>query len=217
VKNLDFIHHFAPAKDGSSRTLLLLHGTGGNENQLLDLGRAIDPSAALLSPRGRVLENGAPRFFRRLAEGVFDEADVVARAEELSRFVEQATAGYAIDARGLVAVGYSNGANIAAAMMLLGIAGFSSAILLRAMVPLSRLDLPAPTPGRVLLLAGESDPIARPATAKKLAMLLEKTGKEIELMIHPEVGHALVESDVLASRQWLGGSALDLTERHSSR
>ncbi len=217
MKDLDFIHHFVPAKNGSFRTLLLLHGTGGNENQLLELGRAIDPSAALLSPRGKILENGAPRFFRRLSEGVFDEADVVARAEELSRFVGQATAGYAIDAKGLVAVGYSNGANIAAAMMLLGIAGFSSAILLRSMVPLSRLDLPAPTPGRVLLLAGESDPIAQPATANKLAMLLEKTGKEIELIIHPGVGHALVENDVLASRQWLGGSELDLTERHSFR
>jgi phospholipase/carboxylesterase len=96
VQDLGFIHRFDPGK--SARTLLLLHGTGGDENDLLDLGRAIDPAAALLSPRGKVLENGAPRFFRRLAEGVFDEADVVRRARELSQFVSLATTAYQIDA-----------------------------------------------------------------------------------------------------------------------
>src|SRR5437764_10890889 len=133
MKDLGFIHRFEPAE--SPRSLLLLHGTGGDENDLIDLGHAIDPGAALLSPRGKVLESGAPRFFRRLAEGVFDEADVVKRAEELANFVRAACGAYDIDPKQLVAVGYSNGANIAAAMILLGLSPFSRAILLRPMVP----------------------------------------------------------------------------------
>src|ERR1700730_1941221 len=123
----DFIYRFVPGT--GDRTLLLLHGTGGNENDLLPLGRAIDDGASLLSPRGKVLENGAPRFFRRLAEGVFDEKDVVARAHELADFVASAATHYNIDREKLIAVGYSNGANIGAAMMLLGAAQFSQAIL----------------------------------------------------------------------------------------
>src|ERR1700759_4273866 len=114
MTDLSFIHRFEPGQ--SERTLLLLHGTGGNENDLLELGRAIDNSAALLSPRGKVLENGAPRFFRRLAEGVFDEADVVRRSHELAEFLKGAINQYRIDPNRLVAIGYSNGANIAAAM-----------------------------------------------------------------------------------------------------
>src|SRR5947209_10323140 len=106
--DLGFIHRFVPAQSRSGRTLLLLHGTGGNEDDLLDLGRAIDPDAALLSPRGKVLENGAPRFFRRLAERVFDEDDVVRRARELDEFVRSAAKVYGIDLKQLVAVGYSN-------------------------------------------------------------------------------------------------------------
>src|SRR5437868_14466315 len=101
MNDLGFVHRFEPGE--SNRTLLLLHGTGGNENDLLELGRAIDPDAALLSPRGKVLENGAPRFFRRLAEGVFDEADVVRRAEELSQFLGRASQAYGIDANRFIA------------------------------------------------------------------------------------------------------------------
>src|ERR1700760_3071890 len=123
MAELGFIHRFQPAD--SHRTLLLLHGTGGDENDLLQVGAAIDPDAALLSPRGKVLENGAPRFFRRLAEGVFDEEDVVRRAQELSAFVREASETYGIDRAKLVAVGYSNGANIAAAIWLLGLDAFS--------------------------------------------------------------------------------------------
>src|ERR1044071_8304179 len=106
MSDLGFIHRFERGR--SHRTLLLLHGTGGNEDDLIDLGRAIDPDAALLSPRGKILENGAPRFFRRLAEGVFDEADVVHRAKELGQFVELAVDRYGIDSKDLIAVGYSN-------------------------------------------------------------------------------------------------------------
>src|SRR5437868_13185292 len=126
----DFSYRFIPGP--GDRTLLLLHGTGGNENDMIPLGRSIDRDASLLSPRGKVLENGAPRFFRRLAEGVFDEADVIARARELGAFVEAAAGRYGIDEKELTAIGYSNGANIAAAMILLGAASFPQAILLRA-------------------------------------------------------------------------------------
>src|SRR5205823_2563346 len=147
----DFSYRFIPGP--GDRTLLLLHGTGGNENDMIPLGRSIDRDAALLSPRGKVLENGAPRFFRRLAEGIFDEADVVRRAKELAEFLDRATTEYAIDATQFVAVGYSNGANIAAAMLLLGVANFAGAILFRAMVPLMQLDTVPSLKGIRILLS----------------------------------------------------------------
>src|SRR5213592_3033744 len=112
----DFIHEFVPGT--SERTLLLLHGTGGNERDLIPLGRELDATAALLSPRGKVLENGHPRFFRRLAEGVFDMEDLKQRTDELADFVVAATERYHIAAGKMVAVGYSNGANIAASILL---------------------------------------------------------------------------------------------------
>jgi predicted esterase len=200
--DLGFIHRFVPARSSSGRTLLLLHGTGGNENDLLDLGRALDPDAALLSPRGKVLENGAPRFFRRLAEGVFDEKDVVARAHELADFVAAASTQYRIDPNGLITVGYSNGANIAAAMTLLGIAPFSKAILFRPMVPLKPSTLPALKNGRFLLLAGQFDPIARPPIVTELEQLFRKAGAEVSLQFQPS-GHELTSEDVEAAREWL--------------
>src|SRR5713226_5032801 len=133
---MDFTHRFVPAHViPPGRVLLLLHGTGGDENDMIPLGRDLDPTAALLSPRGNVLENGMPRFFRRLAEGVFDEEDVRRRAVELSDFVAEAREAYGIAAP--FALGYSNGANIAAAVLLLRPDVLAGAILLRAMVPLS--------------------------------------------------------------------------------
>jgi len=202
VSGPDFIHRFVPAPSGSARTLLLLHGTGGNENDLLDLGQAVDPDAALLSPRGRVLENGAPRFFRRLAEGVFDEKDVVLRAHELAAFIDAASTQYRIDPKGLITVGYSNGANIAAAMMLLGIAPSSKGILFRPMVPLRPSPLPALKDSRVLLLAGKLDPIARPPIVTELEQLFRKAGAEVSLQFQPN-GHELTSGDVRAAREWL--------------
>src|SRR2546423_6420781 len=131
---MDFIHHFIPAHETPPRrVLLLLHGTGGNENDMIPLGRDLDPAAALLSLRGNVLENGMPRFFRRLAEGIFDEEDVIRRAHELADFVGAAAARYEFDPTRVSAVGYSNGANIAAAILLLRPEALAGAVLFRAM------------------------------------------------------------------------------------
>src|SRR5580700_10011226 len=133
--SLSFIHRFEKGAEPDARPLLLLHGTGGDENDLVSLARMIAPTAPLLSPRGKVLENGMPRFFRRLAEGVFDEDDVRRRAQELAEFVEEARARYGISSP--IALGYSNGANVAAAMLLIRPEALAGAILLRAMAPLS--------------------------------------------------------------------------------
>jgi len=143
----DFIHEFVPGS--SSRILLLLHGTGGNERDLIPLGRELDPNAALLSPRGKVLENGMPRFFRRLAEGVFDLEDLKYRTNELADFVTAAAQHYGFATDQLVAVGYSNGANIAASILLLRPEILHRAVLFRAMVPLIPDALPELSSGRV--------------------------------------------------------------------
>src|SRR5262245_10680023 len=158
-----YVHRFEPAPLGAAgRTLLLLHGTGGNENDLLPVGRAVAPDSALLSPRGRVLEHGMPRFFRRLAEGVFDHEDLVARTHELADFVAESAKHYGFDEKRVVAVGFSNGANIAGAMMLLRPETLAGAILLRPMVPFEPESPPDLRGRRVLVAAGKADPIVRP-------------------------------------------------------
>ncbi|MFN2542140.1 MAG: alpha/beta hydrolase [Chthoniobacterales bacterium] len=200
MSDFGFIHRFVPGT--SHRTLLLFHGTGGDENDLLELGHALDPEAALLSPRGQVLEQGAPRFFRRLAEGVFDQADIVTRANELRQFVAAAVNEYKIDTRELIAVGYSNGANMAAAMLLLGVAQFQRAILFRAMVPLSNIDVPALAGSRVLISAGRLDPVATPPIAERLAQLLNSAGADVTLRFQA-AGHSLTPSDIDEAREWL--------------
>ncbi len=164
MNHLEFVHQFIPATAGSSRILLLLHGTGGDETDLLPLGRELDGTAALLSPRGKVLENGMPRFFRRFGEGVFDEEDVIRRANELADFVAAAAEQHGFDAADVTGVGYSNGANIAAAMMLLRPMVLRSAVLLRAMMPLSNPAPPDLSSKRVLLLAGDTDQSSLPPT-----------------------------------------------------
>ncbi len=201
----DFIYRFIPG--AGDRTLLLLHGTGGNENDLLPLGRAIDPDASLLSPRGKVLENGAPRFFRRLAEGIFDEKDVVARAQELANFVSAAAKKHAFDEKTLVAIGYSNGANIASAMILLGLLKFRGAILSRPMVPLSHPPDTSLENCTVLICGGRFDPIARPEQVNALAELLRDRKAEVEVRMQ-ESGHELTDADVEAARDWLAASAI---------
>ena len=201
----DFTYRFIPGT--SNRTLLLLHGTGGNENDLLPLGRSIDPDASLLSPRGKVSENGAPRFFRRLAEGVFDEKDVVARAHELANFVSAAAKKNGFDQNTLVAIGYSNGANIASAMMLLGILESRGAILFRPMVPLSHPPDASLENCAVLICGGRFDPIATPDQVNALAELLRDRKAEVEVRIQ-ESGHELTDADVEAARDWLAASAI---------
>jgi phospholipase/carboxylesterase len=179
---------------------LLLHGTGGDENDLLPLGAALSPGAALLSPRGRVLEHGMPRFFRRLAEGVFDEDDVRRRAAELGAFVTDARQRYGLEAP--VAVGFSNGANIAAALLLLQPGVLAGAVLLRAMVPLSKPPAADLTGTPVLMLSGASDPIVPADNAAKLAAQLSDAGAEVTHRILP-AGHQLSQADLTLARDWI--------------
>ena len=195
-----FIHRFERGQ--SSRTLLLLHGTGGTEDDMLPLGRRMDPSAALLSPRGKVLENGAPRFFRRFGEGVFDEEDVKRRAHELAQFVETAATQYGINLNQVVAIGYSNGANIAAAMLLLDLAKFRAAILLRAMPPLSSPDVPSLAGYRVLISVGGADQIVPAAEGKRLADILRWAGADATVEVQ-DAGHNLVLNDIAVAQRWL--------------
>ena len=195
-------HRFVPGVAAESRTLLLLHGTGGNEDDLIPLGHALLPGAALLSPRGQVLERGMPRFFRRLAEGVFDEPDLRARTAELAEFVESATASYGIDARRIIAVGFSNGANIAASLLLLRPGVLAGAVLFRAMVPLVPEVRPDLHGTRVLIGSGRGDPLVPVSDVERLAAMLEEGGAEVT--IHWEnAGHQLTQGDVDAARAWL--------------
>src|SRR5882762_10774367 len=175
----DFIHEFVPGT--SNRTLLLLHGTGGNERDLIALGRELDPNAALLSPRGKVLENGMPRFFRRLAEGVFDLEDLKYRTNELADFVTAAAQHYGFATDQFVAVGYSNGANIAASLLLLRPEILRAAILFRAMVPLVPDRLPDLSSVRVWIGAGDQDPIIPPSEAQRLAKLFRDAGADVTI------------------------------------
>jgi phospholipase/carboxylesterase len=202
----NFIHRFEPATRPDARPLLLLHGTGGDENDLVRLGRAIAPDAALLSPRGQVLEHGMPRFFRRLAEGVFDEEDVRRRAHELADFVDDARTRYGIGAP--IAVGYSNGANIAAAVLLLRPEVLSDAILLRVMTPLASAQPPDLAGKRVLMITGAQDPIIPAARAAHLADLLRSGGAAVDHRVLP-VGHGLSNMDLKLATQSLKAAGPD--------
>jgi phospholipase/carboxylesterase len=197
-----FRHVFVPGK--SRRTLLLLHGTGGNEHDLLSLGRNLDPEAALLSPRGKILENGLPRFFRRLAEGVFDEEDLIHRCKELADFIGEAATSYSLDSERIYAIGYSNGANIAASLLLLRPGVLAGAALLRAMVPLIPEVMPKLSGVSVLLLSGRYDPLVPEEKARQLAALLTDAGAAVALQFE-DAGHQLTEQTFGATRQWLTG------------
>jgi predicted esterase len=199
MPQFDFIHEFVPGS--SSRTLLLLHGTGGNERDLIQLGRELDPNAALLSPRGKVLENGMPRFFRRLAEGVFDLEDLKYRTNELADFVAAAVRHYKLVADHIVGVGYSNGSNIAASMLLLRPEIMHQAILFRAMVPLIPETLPDLSSVRVWIGAGDEDPIVPASETKRLAELLRRAGADVTIRF-AKAGHGLTNDDVISARDW---------------
>jgi predicted esterase len=197
----DFIHEFIPGD--SPRTLLLLHGTGGNERDLIPLGHELDAKAALLSPRGKVLENGMPRFFRRLAEGVFDLQDLKYRTNELAEFVTAAAQHYEFATDQLVAVGYSNGANIAASTLLLRPQLLPTAMLFRAVVPLHPEKEPNLSSVRVWIGAGDQDPIVPPSDTERLAEVLRRAGAEVTLHF-AKAGHGLTNNDLEAARHWIG-------------
>jgi len=200
-KQPDFIHEFIPGN--SPRTLLLLHGTGGNERDLIPLGHELDAKAALLSPRGKVLENGMPRFFRRLAEGVFDLQDLKYRTNELADFVTAAAQHYEFATDQLVAVGYSNGANIAASMLLLRPELLPTAILFRVMVPLHPEKEPNLSSVRVWIGAGDHDPIVPVSETKRLAELLRRAGADVTIHF-AKAGHGLTNNELEAAGHWVG-------------
>jgi phospholipase/carboxylesterase len=198
----EHVHVMEAPRGASPRlALLLLHGTGGDEHDLVPLGREIAPDAVLIGVRGRVRERGAPRFFRRLAEGVFDEADLVARAADLAAFAE---AAFARHAPGLprAALGFSNGANMAAALMLLHPHVLDAAVLLRPMVPFAPASLPDLAGRRALIASGIADPIAPPAEGERLTALLRKAGAEVRTLMVP-AGHGLTRADVSAAASFL--------------
>ena len=209
---LGFIHRYIPPAAGAelagSTTLLLLHGTGGDEEDLIPLGRALLPGAGLLSPRGNVLERGAPRFFGRLAEGVFDQVDLAHRTEELARFIEAAARTYELDRRSMVAVGFSNGANIAASLLLRRPGLLRGAVLLSPMVPFEPETLPDLTATSVFIGAGRADSIAPPAQTEHLAELLRRAGAAVHIHWEPG-GHTLADGEVEAARQWLWQSVVE--------
>jgi phospholipase/carboxylesterase len=200
---LGFIHRFAPATRPGLPPLLLLHGTGGNEDDLLPLGERLLPGAARLSPRGQVLERGMPRFFRRIAEGVFDLDDLRRRTDELAEFVTAAGAEYGLPSPP-VAVGFSNGANIAAALLLLRPGTLGGALLLRPMVPLVPSPLPALAGVPVQINAGVADPIVLPEQSEALADLLRQAGANVSLD-WINVGHTLSAADLEIGERFLAG------------
>lgn len=199
TQDLSFIHRFEPGTSAAA-PLLLLHGTGGNEDDLLSFGKALAPDRALLSPRGKVLENGMPRFFRRLVEGVFDEQDVIKRAHELADFIVEAGKAYKLAKP--VAVGFSNGANIAAAILLLRPEALSGAILLRAMVPLAKPPQAELAQTPVLIVSGASDPIIPASNANLLVTMLKNAHADVQHVTLP-TGHNLTQNDVTIATKWL--------------
>jgi len=203
MTTLAFQHRFEPDTAGLAHPLLLLHGTGGDEDSLLPLGRALAPGAALLAPRGQVLENGMPRFFRRLREGVFDEDDLRERADELAGFVETASAAYGIGAGAPVAVGFSNGANIASALLLGHPGLLRGAVLLSAMVPYAEPPLADLAGTPVVVSNGERDPMIPTALTTRLVAQLRERGAEVTELPHPG-GHQIHPGVLPQIRELLG-------------
>jgi phospholipase/carboxylesterase len=200
--DLGFVHRYLPGEDESSPTLLMLHGTGGNEEDLVGLGETLAPGAAILSPRGKVSEYGAPRFFRRLAEGVFDHEDLLFRTHELAEFVEAASATYGFERSKLVTIGYSNGANVAASTILLHPGLLRAAVLFRAMVPFEPDVTPHLSGMPIFLAAGRMDRMIPPDNTQRLADILIEAGADVDLRWR-NVGHPLTYDDVSEAKQWL--------------
>ena len=202
--DLGFVHVYEPGSgEVAGTTLLLLHGTGGNETDLVPLGRMIAPGATMISPRGKVLENGMPRFFKRLAEGVFDQEDLKLRTAELREFISAAEQEYGIEPGSMMAAGFSNGANIAASLLLSYPEALSKAVLFRAMVPFEIETLPDLNGKAVFISAGQSDPLIPPDQTEVLAGMLRDAGADVTLNWLP-TGHGLTREDVESAREWLG-------------
>ncbi|WP_339230179.1 alpha/beta hydrolase [Oceanobacillus sp. FSL K6-2867] len=196
-------HIFKKGSNPSKPTLLLLHGTGGTEQDLLPLAEIIDKEANVLSVRGNVLENGMPRFFRRLAEGVFDEEDLIFRTTELNKFLDEAAAKYEFDRNHIVAIGYSNGANIAASLMFHYQDALKAAILHHPMVPRRGIDLPDLSGKQVFIAAGTNDPICPSQESEELYSLLDAASADVKLHWENH-GHQLTMNEVKAAASWYG-------------
>jgi phospholipase/carboxylesterase len=194
-------HIFNKGKDHKKPTFLMLHGTGGNELDLLPLAGMIDDEASVLSVRGNVLENGMPRFFRRLAEGVFDEEDLIFRTKELNEFLDEAAIKYEFDRNNIIAIGYSNGANIAASLLFHYQNALKGAILHHPMVPRWGIELPDLTGKSVFIAAGKNDPICSPLESAELQTLLEKANANVELHWEHN-GHQLTREEVEHAAKW---------------
>jgi predicted esterase len=205
VTRLSFVHHYQNGSIPESPTLLVLHGTGGNEQDLLPLAAELMPGAGVLSPRGKVLERGMPRFFRRLSEGVFDLEDLRFRTVELADFIAEAAAHYGFDPSRIAAAGFSNGANIAGSLVLLRPGVLQRALLFRAMVPLVPEPLPSLPRTRVLVSNGRADPLVSEAETGRLVGLLNDAGAEVTLAWQ-NAGHHLVQDDLTRAREWLGSA-----------
>jgi len=201
--DLGFIHRFVPAEDKTSaQTLVVLHGTGGDENDLIGIGQAIAPGVAILSPRGNVLENGAPRFFKRLTEGVFDPKEVRSRGEELARFIRAAISRYALNPQRIFALGYSNGANIASTVMFIEPGLLQGAILFRPMLVFEPDERPDLSGAGVFISAGRMDPIVPTTSVERLVELFEGSRAEVTLKWQL-AGHNLLPSEVREAADWL--------------
>lgn len=201
MNTLSYTHRFEPATNPAAAPLLLLHGTGGNEHDLIPLGEQLAPGAALLSPRGDVNEHGMPRFFRRFAEGVFDLDDVAKRTHALADFIGAASAQYGFDATRLNALGYSNGANIAASLFLLRPESLTGAVLLRPMVVLAPDQVPDLRGKRILITSGRHDPIVPPDHPERLAAQFRAAGADVVLR-WLDTGHGLTSKDLTFAREF---------------
>jgi predicted esterase len=208
MPDLGFVHRYTPSPSGSSLTLLLLHGTGGNESDLLQLGRELSSHAALLSPRGRVLENGMPRFFRRLGEGIFDINDLTEQTHALVRFIGDASKAYGFRPDKVVAVGYSNGANIAGSTLILRPEVLAGAVLLRPMVPFVPETLPRLSGKPILVLAGAHDSLVPREETERLAELLKRAGADITLN-WADATHGITGEEVRMGKEWLAAKFTD--------
>jgi predicted esterase len=201
--DIGFVHRFVPAEDkASAETLIVLHGTGGDENDLIGIGQTIAPGAAILSPRGNVLENGAPRFFKRLAEGVFDAREVRSRGEELARFIRAAILKYGLNPERVFALGFSNGANVASTVMFIEPGLLRGAILLRPMVVFEPDERPDLSAAGVLISAGRMDPIVPTESVERLVELFETSHAEVTLRWQL-AGHNLLPSEIHEAAEWL--------------